>query len=83
MRYIKLEDGWIVQQLKRVDLFDNSVTEWILLHDHDPVEGYVKHRYWMGKEDGWNPPQGYECETCLEVVPDTILGFFNLCKWEK
>ena len=76
---IKLDDGWCVN--RHTGTFDDSVEWYSLDHLHDNDRGI---------EVGWDDERGYHdvsdvfenCPSCGKVVPDKVIGFLRLCKWE-
>lgn len=73
-KYIKLEGEWVIKN----SVYDGR-SAWVLLHDHDPTDKYIGYGY----VHSYMKLGSYKCNKCGEMAPDTVNGFYELCKWER
>ena len=85
LKQIELEDGWVIQSTDSYITMNGIKLNhgWWLLHNHGGEQGAVNPRGSITIERGRYRANIWECEKCGKAVPEAVLGFFDMCRWER
>lgn len=70
------DEGWVIVRKTYGDMVYYSV-----YHDHDPGPQQALYSTWTAQEDTPCGDIYFHCNSCPEVAPGRISGFWKLLEW--